>query len=181
MISRPPRVNPIPPPDSTKVKLVVVGDQNVGKSAFCKVSAGKEFPNDYEGTVGSDYYMRNGKYSEGLFRFDMYDLSGEQVYLDVRNEFYKEAQALVLVYDVTKKASFDALDMWLRETSRHGGENLPVYVVGNKTDLDKKRTVPKAEAEKWVKTRMFAGYFEVSSKEEKGFLNFFQTVADQNG
>ena len=180
MLSRPARVNPVIPKEPTKVKLVVVGEPNTGKTAFCKVSAGDEFPSDHDSTVGSDYYMRSGKFAEGVFRFDLYDLSGDQVYLDVRNEFYKEAQAMILFYDMTKKSSFDALDMWLREASRHGGEALPVYVVGNKLDLDKKRTVAKFDAEKWAKTRQFAGYFEVSAKDNNGFLQLYQTIAEQH-
>jgi DnaJ family protein C protein 27 len=59
----------------------------------------------------------------------------------VRNEFFKESQALVLMFDITKKATFDALDMWLREASKNGGENLPVFVVGNKSDLAGNRKV----------------------------------------
>ena len=77
----------------------------------------------------------------GQFQFNVFDLSGDQQYLEVRNEFYKEAQAVVIMFDVTRKATFDALDMWIREISKHGGENLPVFVVGNKTDAGTKRKV----------------------------------------
>lgn len=59
----------------------------------------------------------------------------------MRNEFFKESQALILMFDITRKASFDALDMWLREASKNGGENLPVFVVGNKSDLAGNRKV----------------------------------------
>jgi GTPase SAR1 family protein len=45
------------------------------------------------------------------------------------------------MFDITRKASFDALDMWLREASKNGGENLPVFVVGNKSDLAGNRKV----------------------------------------
>ena len=73
--------------------------------------------------------------------FNIFDLAGEQSYLEVRNEFYKESQAVVIMFDVTRKGTFDALDMWIREISKHGGENLPVFVVGNKIDCGTKRKV----------------------------------------
>ena len=80
-------------------------------------------------------------------------MSGDQTYVEVRNEFYKESQAIILMYDIAKRSSFDALDMWIREASKHGGENLPVFVCGNKKDLDNKRAIPKADAERWTKQR----------------------------
>jgi DnaJ family protein C protein 27 len=68
-------------------------------------------------------------------------MSGDPTYIEVRNEFYKESQALVIVYDISRRQTFDALEMWLRELTKHGGENLAIFIVGNKTDLDAKRAV----------------------------------------
>jgi Ras-related protein Rab-5C len=83
------------------------------------------------------------------------------------------------MFDVSRKPTFDALDMWIRELSKHGGENLPVYVVGNKTDVGLKRKVTKDEGEKWVKFRKFEGYFETSAKEQTGYLQLFAAIADK--
>ena len=66
-----------------------------------------------------------------------------------------------MVYDVTNKKSFDALDMWLREVSKFGGEALPVYVCGTKTDKESKRIVSTYDGEDWTKSRSFAGFYEV--------------------
>ena len=106
---------------------------------------------DYEPTIGSDFFMKNMAFGDGLFQFNVWDLSGNQTYIEVRNEFYKESQAIIMMYDIAKRQSFDALDMWIREASKHGGENLPVFVVGNKKDLDNKRALPRQDVEKWTK------------------------------
>ena len=151
MVTRPGKVAPIPPPEYQKCKVVLIGECAIGKTSFCKAISGKEFPADYEPTVGSDFYMKNMALGDGLFQFNVWDLSGDQTYVEVRNEFYKESQAIILMYDIARRSSFDALDMWIREASKHGGENLPVFVVGNKKDLDNKRAIPKTDAEKWVK------------------------------
>lgn len=82
------------------------------------------------------------------------------------------------MFDITRKASFDALDMWLREASKNGGENLPVFVVGNKSDLAGNRKVQKADAEKWVKARTFVGYFETSPKEGNGYVALWNAIAE---
>ena len=106
---------------------------------------------NYEPTVGSDYYMKQTKVGKQNYQFNVWDLSGDQKFVEVRNEFYKESQALLIMFDITRKSTFDALDMWLREASKNGGENLPVLVIGNKLDLSDKRKVSKSDAEKWTK------------------------------
>ena len=67
----------------------------------------------------------------------------------------------------------------MREMSKHGAENtsIPIFIVGNKMDLDGKRAVQKSEAEKWTASRKFAGYSEASAKDQKGFLELFGNIA----
>ncbi len=91
--------------------------------------------------------------------------------MDVRNEFYKDSQVLIIVFDVTNKKSYDAVDMWLREVSKYGGEHLQnsTVIVGSKTDLKGKRAITKEEADSWTKQRGFVGYYETSAAEGNGF------------
>ena len=81
------------------------------------------------------------------------------------------------MFDVTRKSTFDAMDMWLRECSKNGGENLPVFVIGTKIDKAD-RKIQKSDAERWVKQRSFAGYFETSPKEGNGYLALFSAIAE---
>ena len=141
MVTRPARVTPQAPPEVKKLKICLLGDCQIGKTAFAKVFAEKQFPIDYEATVGSDFYVRNMTTVNGLFQFNLWDLSGDAVYAEVRNEFFKESAVLILMYDVTKPKSFSNMDNWLKEAQRSGGENLPIYVVGTKNDLDDRRSV----------------------------------------
>ena len=85
------------------------------------------------------------------------------------------------MYDIAKRRSFDNLEaVWLKEIRANGGENLPVYVVGTKCDLDERRGVPKQEAERWTTSKQFAGYFETSAKANQGFLALFRIMAENN-
>jgi small GTP-binding protein len=124
--------------------------------------------------------MRRQKIGKTNYQFNVWDLAGDQNYIEVRNEFYKESQALLIMFDVTRKNTFDAMDMWLREVSKNGGENLPVFVIGNKIDRAD-RKIQKSDAEKWVKQRSFAGYFETSPKDGNGYLALFSAIAEQLG
>ena len=82
------------------------------------------------------------------------------------------------MFDITKKQTFDALDMWLREASKNEGDKLPVFVIGNKSDLNANRKVPRADAEKWVKARNFAGYYETSPKDGNGYSQLFSAISE---
>ena len=158
---------------------MVVGASKCGKSAFCKALVAEKggFPEDYEPTCGSDYFMKNQKTTNGNFQFNFWDLSGDPDYVEVRNEFYKESQILLVMYDVTKKQTFDSMEEWFREATRHGGEHLHVFIVGTKTDLPG-RAVKKETGQNYVKDRDQAGYYEVSAKEGKGFIALLSGMAE---
>lgn len=67
MLSRPGKITPSPPPEVTKVKVALVGEQQVGKTSFCEVMTGKDFPTEHRPTIGSDYYMKTMKTIKGQF------------------------------------------------------------------------------------------------------------------
>jgi len=77
---------------------------------------------------------------------NIWDFSGHPEFFEVRNEFYKETNLIILVYDITVKKTLDALDMWIREASKYGAKECPVIVCGNKTDDGSKRSVGEMEA-----------------------------------
>ena len=68
-------------------------------------------------------------------KLNFWDFSGYPEFYEVRNEFYKESNGIILVLDVSLKSSLDGLDMWLREANEMGATNLPTIVIGNKVNL----------------------------------------------
>ena len=90
MVSRPAKVAPILPPEPAKIKVCLVGDLEVGKTQFCR-GFKDNFSLIYEPTVGSDYFMKPVKLGKNNYMFNVWDLSGDQGYVEVRNEFYKES------------------------------------------------------------------------------------------
>ncbi|EHH55417.1 hypothetical protein EGM_04625 [Macaca fascicularis] len=97
----------------------------------------------------------------------------------VRNEFYKDTQGVILVYDVGQKDSFDALDAWLAEMKQelgpHGNmENIIFVVCANKIDCTKHRCVDESEGRLWAESKGFL-YFETSAQTGEGINEMFQT------
>ena len=95
-------------------------------------------------------------------------MSGDKQFLEVRNEFYKEATVIILVFDTIMRASFDQLDMWLREANANGAHRCTLMLVANKKGQQGRRDVTIEEAQAWARSRSFQ-YFEVSAADDTGF------------
>ena len=89
------RLKPDPPINYEKIKVVVVGQERVGKTQLLKSYCNNSFEEDYDKTVGSDFFTYQGKFGSGSsaknVSISFWDMAGEQAYLEVRNEFYKDA------------------------------------------------------------------------------------------
>ena len=105
-------VKPVPPREPKKLKVVLVGESKAGKTSICRRMAENYAPKNHEPTVGSDFYQASVKAGPDTVLVSMWDLSGHEEFLEVRNEFYRESQVLLLVFDVATRRSFDSLDMW---------------------------------------------------------------------
>lgn len=101
-----------------------------------------------------------------------WDLSGHSEFHDVRTAFYGDAQALVLVYDVTSRESFEALDLWLEEATACGAGAAVRVLCANKCDLGKARRVTEKEGAAWAATHNFR-YFETSAKSGRNVAEVF--------
>ena len=105
---------------------------------------------------------------------NFWDLSGHPEFFEVRNEFYKDTQGGILVFDVSSRASFEALDNWLLEGMKFGlRENAVVMVVANKSD--KKRVVTERDGKAWADKNGF-GYCECSAKSGKNVEPMFDRL-----
>ena len=120
------RLKPDPPISYEKIKVVVVGQEKIGKTQFLSSYCNKKFSEEYDKTIGSDFFTWQGKFGAGSsaknVSLSFWDMAGDQAYLEVRNEFYKDAQILFMCFDITNNKSFDNMEMWMREVSKHGGE-----------------------------------------------------------
>ena len=123
----------------------------------------KFFPQCPE-TIGVDYGVKRLDVGKWDVRVNLWDLAGGPEYLEVRNEFYRDGQGVLLVFDATSRASFDALPEWLREWRRYAGRTAAdsiVFVVATKVDrVD--RAVSSREGNTWASANGFP-YFEASA------------------
>lgn len=133
----------------------------------------------YLATIGIDYGVTKVQVRDREIKVNIFDMAGHPFFYEVRNEFYKDTQGVILVYDVGQKDSFDALDAWLAEMKQdlgpHGNmENIVFVVCANKIDCAKHRCVDESEGRLWAESKGFL-YFETSAQTGEGINEMFQT------
>ena len=123
-------------------KLVLIGDGAVGKTSIRERYLGKGFKRSQLATIGVDFAQKYTSYDGVNVRHIIWDLAGQPTYASVRRHYYQGSSAIVLVYSVVERESFDNASRWLVEAHKHlrgvewtGWEGLPTAIIGNKIDL----------------------------------------------
>lgn len=160
--------------DTSRVKVVLVGEPAVGKTSIVRKYTMNTFSDKYLPTIVMDFYARD---IDGLV-LDMWDLSGHPEFFDERGKYYEGTQALILVFDISSRRTFDSLDMWVNESNVFSKEKPFVILCANKIDLVNQRTVPKNEAEYWALSRNMK-YYEVSALEGESINIMFEYCASE--
>ncbi|MFW9778607.1 MAG: Rab family GTPase [Candidatus Heimdallarchaeota archaeon] len=120
----------------TVLKIVLIGDGGVGKTAIRERYLGKGFKAQYLLTIGADFAMRDDNINSQAVRFQIWDLAGQQRFDAVREVYYKGSVGALLVYDVTRPDSYFNTPKWINELwSNNGRGRVPIVVVANKIDM----------------------------------------------
>ncbi|KAK1876310.1 DnaJ like subfamily C member 27 [Dissostichus eleginoides] len=105
---------------SLRVKVISLGNAEVGKLHY-KRYCEKRFVPKYLATIGIDYGVTKVQVRDREIKVNIFDMAGHPFFYEVRNEFYKDSQGVLLVYDVGLRESFEALDSWLGEMKQEMG------------------------------------------------------------
>ena len=154
------------------VKVVVAGDGFVGKTSLIRRYTQGKFQESRVMTIGVDFQTLVVEVYGQPIKLSIWDIAGQERFGSFRGGFYKGAQAVALVYDVTDQISMDNLPRWQAEIVKVAPE-ARFLVVGNKIDLH--RAVTREQAEGWAKSKHFP-YIETSALNEAGVKEFFHTL-----
>ncbi len=120
----------------TVLKIVLIGDGGVGKTAIRERYLGHGFKAQYLLTIGADFAMQDSTIAGESIRFQIWDLAGQQRFDAVREVYYKGSVGALLVYDVTRPDSYFNTPKWINELWTHNGRGrVPIVVVANKIDM----------------------------------------------
>lgn len=162
---------------SFKFKLVLLGAAAVGKTSLMIRFVNDEFKTDYAATIGAKFLSKEiqidrGDGSKELAQLTLWDIAGQPRFEDLRSTFYRGASGALLIFDVTRKNTFDELTTWIREFTNVLPADTPIILIGNKSDLDGREVTPN-EAKNFAHSKNTI-YIETSAKTginvEKGFF-----------
>ena len=159
-----------------KIKINIIGNKNVGKTSIRSVYLGLGFYIDTLSTVGYNREEKMFKLNNGNeIKVVIWDTAGQERFHSVALSSLKNAQGIILVFDVANKKSFNDLNMWLSEI-KNVTDQVSIILFGNKCELTK-REVTKEEAEKFAKEHNIP-YIETSAKENLNIEQGFSIVAN---
>ena len=160
--------NPITP----KYKLIFLGDQNVGKSSILNRFLSDTFVEEYQATIGLDFQSKNVQIDNQDVHLLLYDTAGQEKFRSLIPMYTRDANIILLVYDITNKESFENLYAWLKDLTNININEVIICIVGNKIDLNEKREVSNEEGQKYAQEHDFI-FQEVSAKTGEGFSELF--------
>lgn len=114
--------------------MLVVGETGVGKSSLMLRYTDEKFMADILPTVGLDFRVKVMELAGYSVKVSIWDTAGQERFKNISSAYYRGAQGVVLVYDITERRTFQNLDGWLEELDRYGGAEMVKVVVGNKRD-----------------------------------------------
>ncbi|XP_020104017.1 ras-related protein Rab11D-like [Ananas comosus] len=156
-------------------KVVLIGDSAVGKSQILARFARNEFSLDSKATIGVEFQTRTLQIQQKRIKAQIWDTAGQERYRAVTSAYYRGAVGALLVYDITKRQSFDHIPRWLDELRSHADKNIVIMLVGNKSDLEDQRAVATEDAREFAqKEGLF--FLETSALEATNVETAFQTV-----
>lgn len=156
-------------------KIVIIGDSAVGKSNLLSRYARNEFNPHSKATIGVEFQTRTLVIQHKSVKAQIWDTAGQERYRAVTSAYYRGAVGAMLVYDITRRQSFDHIPRWLDELRSHADKNIVIILIGNKTDLENQRAVPTEDAKEFAqKEGLF--FLETSALDATNVESAFLTV-----
>ena len=159
-------------------KVVLVGESGVGKTSMITQFIDQIFQEDQQSTTGGTFSTKD-VICDGskILRFEIWDTAGQEKYRSLTTMFYKDANAAVMVYDVTRAESFEELkNYWAKQIKENSPENIILVIAANKSDLIEQEQVDEGEARNFAK-ELSAIFISTSAKSSEGINSLFEEIA----
>ncbi|CAF3630877.1 unnamed protein product [Rotaria sp. Silwood1] len=160
-------------------KILIIGDSGVGKTTILQRFANDYFSTEYVATIGVDFQIRTLEIDSKRCKLQIWDTAGQDRFKCVVSSFYRNANGVIICFDITDLESFRNVNNWLEEVKRYCPEQTPMFLIGTKSDLKTRRMVSDDIIKAYAEKNQLS-YLETSSKTnenvEKCFINFTRTL-----
>ena len=150
----------------------MIGNSGVGKSCLLIRFTDDTWSDSYVTTIGVDFKIKTLDVEGKSVKLQIWDTAGQERFRNIISSYYRGAQGIMLVYDITDLESFQNLNSWLIEIEKNASKNVYKILVGNKCDLESERKVT-IEQGKDFATQYGMKFFETSAKESTNVADAF--------
>lgn len=160
-------------------KVILIGDSGVGKSNILSRYILDEFNIDTKATVGVEFGSKMiEKDPQTKIKVQIWDTAGQERYKSITNAYYKGAKGAFVVYDISRKDTFDNVDKWFSELKGNSDENVFVVLIGNKCDMEDQREVSIAEGKR-KSEELKTAFMETSAMQAVNIDEAFGLMVDE--
>lgn len=161
-------------------KVLILGDAGVGKSSLLIRFTSGRFPEAYESNIGVDFLRRNVNVRGKTVALKIWDTAGQERFRHITSSYFRGAQGMLIVYDVTDPLSFENVEHWIESANRYTTNRICRMLVGNKIDLleTAEESVPVEKARE-VASKHSMSLFQTSAKEGTAIDEPFLNLADE--
>ncbi|XP_076907844.1 ras-related protein RABA5a-like [Bidens hawaiensis] len=164
--------------DDYLFKIVLLGDSGVGKSNLLARFARNEFYSNSKSTIGVEFQTQKMEVNGREIKAQIWDTAGQERFRAVTSAYYRGAVGALVVYDVSRRQTFDSVGRWLNELHTHCDMNVITILVGNKSDLKDAREVSTAEGKSLAETRSLF-FMETSALDSSNVNAAFLTIVTE--
>ena len=162
------------------IKCVIAGDSGAGKSSLLQRYVDRSFDECFVSTIGVDFKMKDITLSSGKeVKLQLWDTAGQERFRTIVSSYWRGADGVAFVFDLTDMESFKSVSGWAEEVDRYSNRQIKIQkiLIGNKCDLVEKREVSREMAETLAKT-LGIPYYEASAKIDVGVDQAFNKMAE---
>ena len=154
------------------LKYIIIGDSAVGKSNILTRYVYEKFNEEFQSTLGVEFAAKNAIIENKIYRIQIWDTAGQESFRSITRAYYKNSVCAFIVYDITKRETFENVQIWLEDIKNQCPETVLLFLVGNKLDLENERQISYEEGENFAqKNNMY--FFETSAKTGANIENLF--------
>jgi len=156
-------------------KVVLIGDSGVGKSNLLSRFTRNEFNLESKSTIGVEFATKSIQADGKTIKAQIWDTAGQERYRAITSAYYRGAVGALLVYDISKRITYENVSRWLKELRDHADPNIVIMLVGNKKDLRHMRQVQTDEAKEFCKEHKLF-FIETSALADSHVGTAFETI-----
>ena len=160
-------------------KIIIVGNSTVGKSSLLNKFIDNNFNDTYSTTIGVEFGVKYVTLNDSVpIKLQIWDTAGQESFRSITRSFYRASAGVILMYSIENKISFENVKTWLNDINTElNNRNIPIILVGNKTDLNHKREVSTEEAQDFAKENDML-FKEISVKYDIDSTSVFNILAE---